>query len=113
MYPSTATVRPPAPPPKNVANAYRRESAVNLSPSQVILRLYDFSILQCKKRDKLKAREGVNALITGLNFDIPMATGLFNLYDYCKRCLRKDDFHNALLVLEELRSAWAQAFKLN
>ncbi|HLP17794.1 MAG TPA: hypothetical protein VK470_16140 [Bacteroidota bacterium] len=113
MYASSATIRQVAPPPKNVATAYQKESALNLSPSQVVLRLYDFSILHCKKRDKLKARDGVNALITGLNFEIPMATDLYKLYDYAKRCLRKDDFENALLVLEELRSAWAEAFKLN
>jgi flagellin-specific chaperone FliS len=95
-------------------SAYTKEQHANLSPVQVIQRLYDYAILGCKKNDPLLAQRALNELIIALNFEQKeVAFGLFRLYDYCKGCIQKRDYPPALTVLEDLRATWSQAFKLN
>jgi flagellin-specific chaperone FliS len=95
------------------ASAYRREHLLNLTPVQVIKRLYDTAIFACKKKDFSLAHRAITQLILGLNFDYEeMAGGLMGLYMYSKECIRKGDIAQATSVLEELREAWVQAFKL-
>ena len=96
------------------ANAYRREHLLNLTPVQVIKKLYDVAILACKKNDVHLSQRAISQLILGLNFDYEdMAVGLFSLYQYSKECIRKGDFAGATTVLEELREAWVRAFHLS
>jgi len=93
--------------------AYRKEDYTNLTPVQVVSKLYDVAILACKKNDKTLARRAINELIVGLNFEYKdVAVGLYRLYDYSKRCIAQDKTAEAARVLEELRSAWGQAFNL-
>ncbi|GEM_PF-439764 len=97
----------------SAANSYRREHLVNLTPVQVIKKLYDTAIFACKKKDYDLAQRAITQLILGLNFDYEeMANGLLSLYMYSKECIRKGQIAEATTVLEELRSAWAQAFNL-
>ncbi len=95
------------------AAAYGREELLNLSPVQVIQRLYDYAILGCKKDDPTLAQRALNELILALNFDHKeIAFGLFRLYDYCKGRIQKRDYPAALAILEDLRAAWTRAFEL-
>lgn len=95
------------------ANSYRREHLLNLTPVQVIKKLYDTAIFACKKKDFDLAHRTITQLILGLNFDYEeIAGGLLALYMYTKECIRKGNIAEATNVLEELRSAWIQAFKL-
>jgi len=95
------------------ANSYRKEHLVNLTPVQVIKKLYDTAIFACRKKDYSLAHRAITQLILGLNFDYEeMAGGLCGLYMYSKECIRKGEIAEAIKVLEELRSAWVQAFKL-
>jgi flagellin-specific chaperone FliS len=95
------------------ANSYRREHLVNLTPVQVIKKLYDTAIFALKKKDYDLAHRAISQLILGLNFDYEeMASGLMSLYMYSKECIRKGEIAEATTVLEELRSAWIQAFNL-
>jgi flagellin-specific chaperone FliS len=92
---------------------YHQEQNVNLSPVQVILKLYDLVILSCKKNDKKMAIRALNALIVALNFEQQdMSTQFYRLYDYSKRCVFAGNYHQAELIISELRGAWAQAFNL-
>ena len=94
--------------------AYRREDFAHLSPAEVIYRLYDMAILGCKKNDRSLARKAINELIVGLNFKYEeIALGLYKLYDYSKRCIARGNMAEAAKVLEELRSAWGEAFSLH
>ncbi len=94
-------------------NAYRREQFLNLSPVEVILKLYDTAIISSKKNDNELARRAINELIAALNFEYEdISVNLFGLYHYCKRCLRENRPSEAIMILEELRGTWAQAFKL-
>jgi flagellin-specific chaperone FliS len=95
------------------ASRYRKEDSMNLTPVQVIARVYDVAILAIKKNDQDLARRAINELISALNFDYQeVSLGLFKLYDYCKTMIREGKNEEALNVLQELRSAWVEAFHL-
>ncbi len=94
-------------------NTYRNEQLMNLSPVDVIYKLYAVAIQAIKKNDQPLAQKAINELIAGLNFEYQeVALTLFKLYQYTKLCLRQGRTDDALEVLEELRSAWSEAFKL-
>jgi flagellin-specific chaperone FliS len=110
---AVAVMPPPHPSPSQTAatNRYRKEDSMNLTPVQVIGRVYDVAILAIKKNDKDLARRAINELISALNFDYQeVSLGLFKLYDYCKTCLRAGKDQEALSILQELRAAWGEAF---
>jgi flagellin-specific chaperone FliS len=93
--------------------AYRNEQYLNLTPVQVIDKLYSLAITACKKGDALLARKVINELIAGLNFEYKeVSVGLFRLYQYCKHCIRQNKMQDAVVVLEELRATWGKAFNL-
>jgi flagellin-specific chaperone FliS len=94
-------------------NTYRNEQMMNLSPVDVIHKLFAVAIQAIKKNDLPLAHKAINELVAGLNFEYQeVALTLFKLYQYTKQCLRKGKTDEALEVLEELRSAWGEAFKL-
>jgi flagellin-specific chaperone FliS len=104
---------PRSSPAHNAVAAYRKEEYSNLSPVQVIYKLYEVAIRACKCDDRELSRKAINELIVSLNFEHEdVALGLYRLYDYSKRCIRQGKTSQAVEVLEELRSAWGQAFKL-
>jgi flagellin-specific chaperone FliS len=97
----------------SAANKYRSEQLLHLSPAEVIQKLYDVAIVSCKRGDWSLAHRALNELIVALNFDQKeLSVGLFRLYDYCKVCIRNGNAGEAARVLEELRGAWAESFKL-
>lgn len=94
--------------------SYKKEQLLNLSSVEVVRKLYDTGIVACKKKDVPLANRVLTELISSLNFENnEIAIQLFQLYDYCKRSLRKGDFDEVELVLNELRDSWVSAFKLN
>ncbi len=97
----------------SAAKAYRNEQLLNLTPVQVIEKLYSVAIQALRKNDAELAKRAVNELIAGLNFEYEQpAVGLYRLYEYCKDCIRKGNPAEAISVLEELRATWVQAFNL-
>ena len=105
--PKATVTRTPA------VNTYRREQMLNLSPVEVIQKLYDTAIIGCKKNDQLLAQRALNELVTALDFKHQeLSLGLYGLYDYCKRNIRQGNTAEAVGVLEELRSTWMKAFHL-
>ncbi len=94
-------------------STYRNEQAMNLSPVEVINRLYSVAIQALKKDDQQLAVRAINELIAALNFEYQdVALSLYKLYQYTKHCLRHGKTAEAIEVLEELRGAWREAFKL-
>lgn len=114
QYAMPTTERPMVSPKVNSAlNTYRNEQLMNLSPVDVIYKLYAVAIQAIKKNDPPLAHKAINELVAALNFEYQeVALTLFKLYQYTKHCLRKGRTDDALEVLEELRSAWGEAFKL-
>ena len=96
------------------SGAYQKEQLMSLSPVEVIRKLYDVAIQAAKKRNDPLAQKALNELIVGLNFDYgDIPVGLFRLYRYCKDQVRAGKRNEAIMVLEELRSTWIQAFNLD
>lgn len=95
-------------------STYRQEQVVNLSPVEIINKIFSVAIQAIKKNDLQLAQRAINELIKGLNFEYQeMALSLYRLYQYSKHCLRQGKTGDAIEVLEELRSAWCEAFKLS
>jgi len=117
-----ATTRTPAPAgeksgvnpnQKFALEAYRREEFMHLSPEQIIHRLMTLAVQGCRKKDKRQALRALNALILSLDFKYrEIAMGLFRLYDYCKLCVYDGKFGDAIVIIDDLRATWAQAFHL-
>ena len=99
--------------PKSPLDGYKSNEIMGLTPVQVILKLYDFVIMNCKRKDMDKVNAGLTQLIASLNFEYKeVSLGFFRLYRFCQDRARKGDFKSVLDVIGELRTAWAQAFKL-
>lgn len=99
--------------PSAALQTYQKEHLLNLSPVQVVQKLYDVAIQGCKKKDYSLAQRALTELTVSLNFEHQeMALGLYRLYDYSKRCIRQGKTDEAIKILEELRSTWSQAFNI-
>lgn len=100
--------------PKSLFNGYKKNEIRGLSPVALILKLYDYVIVNCKRRDPANVNAGITQLIAALNFDYKeVSLGFFRLYHYCQDQARKGNFEEVEKVIGELRTAWAQAFKLS
>ncbi len=98
---------------KNAFEGYKKNEIIGLTPVQLILKLYDYVIVNSKRRDLSKVSAGLTQLIAALNFDYKeISLGFFRLYKYCQDEARKGDFEEVEYVISELRSSWKQAFKL-
>jgi flagellar protein FliS len=93
--------------------SYQDNAILSMSPTQLILKVYDIAIISIKKGDSVRANRAIQELINSLDFDhgeIPQ--GLFRLYQFCQRSIREKHAEAALPILEDLRSTWAKAFNL-
>jgi hypothetical protein len=92
---------------------YKNEQAFNLTPVEMVKRMYDLAIIAGKKNDTEKAQRIVRELIIALDYSHgALAVQLFHLYQYCIKSLREDRVDEAISLLEDLRNTWAEAFNL-
>ncbi len=100
--------------PKTAFKHYKQNEIMSLSPVQLILKVYDFVIVNSKARNYDNVSAGLTQLIAALNFDYrEVSLGFFKLYRYCQNQAQKGNFDEVAKVVGQLRSAWAQAFKLS
>ncbi|TSC52329.1 MAG: flagellar protein FliS [Parcubacteria group bacterium LiPW_41] len=89
----------------------------NTTPEQLIIKVYDFAILNCQKRNAQKANESLQVLINALSFQDPttkeISIGLFRLYRYCQDQVKEGKYETAEKVLTELKESWEVALKKN
>jgi len=87
---------------------YRQQDVISASPLRLVIMTYDLAIRACEQQDFAKATKTISALRDALDLNYPdVAVGLFQLYQWCLDCIRKNDYASALTTLTELRSAWA------
>lgn len=99
---------------KNAYDGYKKNEIMTLSPVRLILKLYDYVLVNSRKRDTTAVNAGLTQLIAALNFDYKeISLGFFKLYRYCQTESQKGNFEEVEKVISELRAAWAQAFKLS
>ncbi|MDQ7817359.1 MAG: flagellar protein FliS [Melioribacteraceae bacterium] len=95
---------------QNKTNPYVVNQISIASPQQLIMKVYDFAILNCQKNDMVKTNEALQVLINALNFEEPAANeisfGLLKLYQYCQDQMRKNHNQMVLKILSELRDTW-------
>ena len=98
---------------RSSARSYQNNQILSMSSTQLILKVYDIAIVSVKKGDHLRAHRAIQELINSLDFEqgeIPR--GLFRLYQFCQNSIRTKKYDDAIKILEQLRSTWAEAFRL-
>ena len=98
---------------KNRLNQYVMKEIMEATPQQLLIKIYDFAILNCKKNDLAKTTAAIQELMNALKFDDQcreISTGLYKLYLFCQEEMRKKNYDNVLKILSELRESWINAF---
>lgn len=99
--------------PQKAVRGYKQNEIMSLTPVQLILKVYDYIIVNSRKSDYGNVSAGLTQLIAALNFDYQdVSMGFFRLYRYCQNQAQNGNFDEVVKIIGELRSAWAQAFKL-
>lgn len=79
----------------------------NLSPEELVLKLYDLGIEGCEQKDPEKVLRVLNELVASLDFNYCETANTFNnVYKYAIHILGNGDFSEIQNILNELRSAW-------
>ena len=103
----------PAPLMNRNLHAYQKSQILSMEPVPLLIKVYDFIILNCKKQDADKASRGLVELMSALNFDHQeIALGLFRLYQFCQDKIKQGEFEDAIPILEGLRNSWVQSLKV-
>jgi flagellar secretion chaperone FliS len=99
----------------NKRNPYLVKEIMEANPKKLLLKVYDFAILNCQKRNMIKANEALGVLIGALRFDNAEASqislGLMKIYQFCQDQMRKGNFEIAYKFLTELKIEWQKALK--
>lgn len=94
-------------------NQYLTNEILNATPEQLIMKVFNFAILSCKKHDMVKTNEALQVLINSLNFEHPEAKeisiGFFRIYRFCQDQMRKQNYDVVHKTLSELKESWESA----
>jgi flagellar protein FliS len=99
----------------NKLNPYLVKEIMEATPQQLLIKIYDFAILNCQKHDLCKTNAALQQLINALRFDREdvktISIGFLKLYQYCQREMRKKNYGIVLEILTGLRGSWLEAFQ--
>lgn len=97
-------------------NQYLVKEIMEATPQQLLLKVYDFAILNTQRKNIEKTNAALQELINSLNFKDEKAReismGLLRLYQYCQEESRKNNFDIVYKILTELRDSWKNAFNM-
>lgn len=94
--------------------AYMEQEVFSWSREKIILKSYDLFIVSCKRNDAVKMGRILTELINSLNFEYDEpAMRLYRLYEYCQRCINQGRASEAMNIIQNLRTTWAQAFQID
>lgn len=96
-------------------NQYLVKEVMDASPQELLIKIYDFAIVNCQKEDIGRTNNAIQELINSLRFDESesvreISLGLLRLYQYCQEQMRKNNFSIVNRILTELRDQWKEAF---
>ena len=110
MYKSPSYLKP-----TNRANAYLVKEILDADPQKLLLKIYDFAIVNCQKGNLAKTNQALTELISALNFETDetknISVGLLKLYQFCQDQMRQSNYNIVLKILTDLREAWITVFK--
>jgi flagellar protein FliS len=94
-------------------NPYLTNQILNSSPEQLLIKVYDFAVVNSEKKDMIKTNTAIQELIGFLRFDDEtykdLAVSLLRLYQFCQDQARKNNYDVVTKILTELRESWLQA----
>lgn len=96
-------------------NQYLMKEVMDASPQELLLKVYDFAIVNCQKQDIGRTNKAIQELINALRFDErdgvrEVSIGLLKLYQYCQEQMRKGNHEIVQRILSELREQWKLVF---
>jgi len=101
----------------NKANAYLTKEILDASQEKLLLKVYDFAIVNCQRGNIEKTNKGLTLLMNALNFDdekaLEISSGLFRLYQFAQDQMRKGKSEITLKILSDLREVWVVVFNKN
>ena len=96
-------------------NPYFVKEILEANPQQLLIKIYDFAIINCKKHDLYRTNSALQQLINALRYDRDdvkeVSIGFLKLYQYCQNEMRSKHYDIVLEILTELRNAWLEAFQ--
>jgi flagellar protein FliS len=96
-------------------NPYLTNQILSSSPEQLLIKVYDFAIVNSEKKDMIKTNTAIQELIGFLRFDDEtykdLAVSLLRLYQFCQDQARKNNYDVVTKILTELRESWLQAIQ--
>lgn len=98
---------------KSKINSYIVKDILDSSPEKLLVKVYDFAILNSEKKEMAKTNNALQELINMLRFDDDsykeLSINLFQLYQFCQDQTRKQNFETVSKILMELRESWIGA----
>lgn len=98
---------------KSKINSYVVKDILDSPPEKLLVKVYDFAILNSEKKDMIKTNSAIQELINMLRFDDEgyreLSINLFQLYQFCQDEARKQNFDVVSKILVELRESWIEA----
>jgi len=95
-------------------NQYLVKEIMEATPQQLVIKVYDFAIVNCQKKNMVKTNDAIQALINSLRFDTDevrvISVGLFRLYQFCQEEMRQKNYDLVYKILTELRDTWINIF---
>ena len=100
----------------NKLNPYLVKEIMEATPQQLLIKIYDFAIMNCQRKNLAKTNQALQELINSLKWEgedvIKISTGLYRLYQYCQDEMRKKNYEIVYKILTDLRDSWLAAFNL-
>lgn len=101
---------------KNRLNPYLIKEILEATPQQLLIKIYDFAIVNCQRHNLEKTNNALQQLINALSFETEevkvISTGFLRLYRYCQDQMRKKNYDEVINILTELRNEWMKAFNM-
>jgi flagellar secretion chaperone FliS len=99
----------------NRLSKYVENEILEANPKQLLIKIYDFAILNCQRHDMIKTNNAIQELINSLCFETEetknISIGLLKLYQFCQDQMRKKNYDVVYKILFELRKTWIEAFQ--
>ena len=100
----------------NKLNPYLIKELMEATPQQLLIKIYDFAILNCQRKNLAKTNSALQELINLLSWEgkgvAEISAGLQSLYQYCQDEMRNKNYDIVFKILTELRESWLIAFNM-
>jgi len=96
----------------NASQRYKEQDIFTSTPAKLILQVYDYAILACRRNNGTEASRAVTLLLDGIDFEQgQVSVGLASLYQYIISLIKESKYDMAQDLLRQLRFAWSNALE--